>query len=355
MEGATLTAILTNFANIFNSGVQNVMPYAKGIFVTIVSIDLIWSYLKTLDEGDHLKMLMFKCIKYGLFYWFITDYKSLVDSLLDGFVVVGFAAGGNAVPASTITDPSYIISKGLQTAWPMLKSLKDTNILTIDLGRQLTMILAYILTVFAFFVMAIQVFITYLEFYIVGALAIIYLPWGAFDKTAFMAEKAIGALIAMGTKLMVLAFVLAATIPMIEKIKLPENPDSEQCYLVLGSVAAIAILCWQAPGLAASLLAGSPQLSGTKAVGAGAAAMSMISTVTSRIPGLGGMGGGAGGGARGVSAAANVSAAVGDMRNVFDTGGTGGAGKMSFDPQSVKNMTERFTPNDTQPRSNKDK
>ena len=63
---------------------------------------------------------------------------------------------------------------------------------------------AYIFTILAFFMLAIQVFITYLEFYLVAALSLILVPFGVFKHTAFIAERAFGSVVSFGVKLMVL-------------------------------------------------------------------------------------------------------------------------------------------------------
>ena len=51
-------------------------------------------------------------------------------------------------------------------------------------------------------------FITVLEFYIGAVLALILVPFGVNRHTAFMAERAFGLVIAFGTKLMVLGFII---------------------------------------------------------------------------------------------------------------------------------------------------
>ena len=60
-----------------------------------------------------------------------------------------------------------------------------------------------------YFLIGIQIFITYLEFYVIATLALILLPFGVNRRTAFLGEKAIGAVLSFGIKLMVLAFIAA--------------------------------------------------------------------------------------------------------------------------------------------------
>jgi type IV secretion system protein TrbL len=61
--------------------------------------------------------------------------------------------------------------------------------------------------------MAIQVFLSVLEYYLITAVAGILVPLGLLPQTKFLAEKAIGAVVSPGIKLMVLAFIVAVTNP----------------------------------------------------------------------------------------------------------------------------------------------
>jgi hypothetical protein len=79
----------------------------------------------------------------------------------------------------------------------------QSNLSTMELGTELS-----------FVIIAIQVFITYLEFYILAALAIVFLPFGANIHTRFLADKVIPAIMGAGAKLMVMALGLTeGTLP----------------------------------------------------------------------------------------------------------------------------------------------
>src|ERR1700690_2505364 len=87
-------------------------------------------------------------------------------------------------------------------------------------------------------------------------------PWGLLPQTKFLAEKAIGAVVSAGIKLMTLAFIIAVTSPVLASIHFsgPEIKLNE-LWSVLLTTGAIAFLTWHAPSLTAGLLAGSPSLS----------------------------------------------------------------------------------------------
>jgi type IV secretion system protein TrbL len=128
--------------------------------------------------------------------------------------------------------------------------------------------LAMIGILFSFFLLGIQCFLVYLEFYIVAILSLILLPFGVFRHTAFLAEKAFGAVLAHGIKLMVLAFVIAIAQPVLQQITMPADFSLRDAWCTLLAAMTICFLAWHAPGLAAGLLAGSPSLSAGQATGA---------------------------------------------------------------------------------------
>jgi type IV secretion system protein TrbL len=132
--------------------------------------------------------------------------------------------------------------------------------------------------------MAIQVFLAVLEYYLITAVAGVLVPWGLLPQTKFLSEKAIGAVVSAGIKLMVLAFIIAVTNPVLASIHFsgPEIKLNE-LWSVLLTTGAIAFLSWHAPSLAAGLLAGSPSL------GAGAVAQNLASGVMMTAGVAGGM------------------------------------------------------------------
>ena len=149
---------------------------------------------------------------------------------------------------------------------------------------------AYIFTILAFFMLAIQIFVTYLEFYWSPALSLILVPFGVFKHTAFIAERAFGSVVSFGVKLMVLSFIIAAAHPVLAQITLPAQPTWQQAYMVLLASLAIAFLAWHAPGIAAGMITGGPTLTAGSAAGfaassalgvlAGAAATSSAARLT---------------------------------------------------------------------------
>jgi type IV secretion system protein TrbL len=101
-----------------------------------------------------------------------------------------------------------------------------------------------------------------LEYYLIAAVVGIFIPFGLLPHTKFLAEKAIGAVVAAGIKLMTLSFIVAAIQPVLAnsmKFSSPDIPLNELFAMFL-TVCALMFLTWKAPSLAAALMSGTPNL-----------------------------------------------------------------------------------------------
>ncbi len=203
---------------------------------------------------------MKKILFLGFWLWFTKSFQSNAKSFVDSLINAGLTAGGHAGGVNLLLDPSRIAGYGLTATAQLAKALDDISIT--DLGDVIIFGVSYLLIMAAFLIMAIQVFLAVLEYYIIPAVAGVLIPWGFLPQTKFLAEKAIGAVVSAGIKLMVLAFIIAVVDPVLASIHFsgPEIKLNE-LWSVLLTAAAIAFLAWHVPSLAAGLLAGSPSLS----------------------------------------------------------------------------------------------
>ncbi|WNL48565.1 P-type conjugative transfer protein TrbL (plasmid) [Dyella sp. BiH032] len=308
-DTGTLTLLLGKFVSVFSLGFDRLGPESRWILSTMVTMEIVLSGLAWAAKGQDAHLgLAKKLLPIGFITLLVTTWKSVVTMVIGGFLWIGKTAGGGT--SDFINDPSRIVDIGMDVCQPIIDFLNSYEtwnpakalIMGILLGGSMIGILA------SFFVIAINCFITYLEFYIVSVLTAIFVPFGVFKPTAFLSEKAIGAVIGQGVKLMVLAFIVAVSAPVIQSINLPAEPTIAQCWLTLLAVLAIAILAVHAPALAGGILSGSPSLS------AGSAA----TTTLGAMAGMAAAGGGAliagkaaaQGGAAAAHSASRVSGAV---------------------------------------------
>lgn len=322
-----LTNLLNTFSGAFANGLGFIQSDARWLLGVLMIIDLLLAVLLNLSDGDHMKTLVTKILKYGFFIWLVMDYRNLSQMVLDSFKMVGLKAGGGAISSTLFNDPSNIASYGIWVTEPIFTFIENLGMLDAIKNLPKIMFTGFtgIIIMLCYFIIGIQIFITYLEFYIVAVLALILLPFGVNKHTAFLGEKAIGAVLSFGIKLMVLAFIASVAVPLVKTWSIPADPTYEQIFcLLLGSLA-IAFLAWHAPGVASGLLSGHPTLTGGSAAGfalaGGLAATGM---------------GMAGATAKNAAVAATKAAAggAGQLAGAYGAGGMGGVASLAKDKVS---------------------
>jgi type IV secretion system protein TrbL len=273
-----MTELLNQFGSTFMMGTRYLSMYAKWILATVAAIDFFLGMLLHLGDPDTIKFIIRKILLYGFFIWFVNDYGRIMNWILDGFTFLGLKAGGGAIDMAMISDPSCIAGYGINLCLPItdyFATLKGWDVM-FKLHYVIFLELTALVIMASFFIMGLQLFITYLEFTIVGTISMVLIPFGVNEHTKFISEKAIGALVGFGIKLMILAFIACAAIPIAMQWKLNVDPAGNanwgDCANMMMGAITMAFLMIHAPSVAMSLLSGSPTISGGTAMGTAAAA-----------------------------------------------------------------------------------
>ena len=133
-----------------------------------------------------------------------------------------------------------------------------------------------------FFVMACQVCLAVVEYYLVLTLATCLIPFGMSPHTKFLSEKAIGAVVAVSVKLMVLSFIVSLVSPVLGQLRFSGAGGELKLNEIMSMVLVcgmLALVTWRAPGFASDLLAASPTLG---IAGVGQQMTSAVSTGAAR-------------------------------------------------------------------------
>jgi type IV secretion system protein TrbL len=183
--------------------------------------------------------------------------------------------------------------------------------------------IAWLVVVVAFFILAVQLFVTLIEFKLTTLAGFVLVPFGLFNKTAFLAERVLGNVVTSGVKVLVLAIIVGIGTNLFGEFTQGfggNQPSLEDALaLVLAALSLLGLGIF-GPGIATGLTAGAPQL------GAGAAVGTALAAGGLGVAGAMGLRAGAGalvGAGRGVSAIASgkaFSSAAGGS----PSGGSGG-------------------------------
>ena len=94
--------------------------------------------------------------------------------------------------------------------------------------------LAGIIIILAYALIACQLFITILEFYLFSLCAMMLIPFSVFRPTSWLGERAIGAVFAVSMKMMVLGLVISLAYNTLKTLNLPVDCDvKEVCVLMV--------------------------------------------------------------------------------------------------------------------------
>ena len=260
MQFNALTLALQNFIGVFSGGFGRLSSAINTLLALLIGIDLVLTGLWwALGGGEQLATVFKKLLFIGFWIWLVQSFPSLAKSFVDSLVTAGVTAGGGAVTVAQILDPSALAGAGLDATEPLANRLGDMG--TFDMADMFVLGVGYIAIMACYILMAINLFLAVLEYYLFAGIVGILLPFGILPSTKFLAEKAIGAVVAAGIKLMVLAFITSAVLPILLSMRFsgPEFGFNELWAMLL-TIGGVTVLSWKAPAMAAALMSGSPHL-----------------------------------------------------------------------------------------------
>lgn len=352
--------VLDNLLGMVAANASAAMGSISGLvqttFFLLIAIDFVLAVLLNLGDTDHIKQLIGKIFRYGFFLWLIGNWGTLLNAVVDSLSTAGASMGGYSVAA--LQHPSQIINAGYQQAEPFYRYLTSEQFTSMtgffgSIGLWLMACFGGFGIWLAFAILALQCFITYVEFYIASALVLVFIPWGVNKHTSFVAEKAIGAVISFGTKLMVLSAILGLSYPIVQAsmYQFDGKPTWDGILGALVGPWAVTFLAWQAPSMAAGIMTGAPSLSAGTVAGAamagaagGAAGATMLSGIThatgaaagAGLKGASSLAGAAVGGAQRAAATSDLGAAAGAMKGMGNFAGAKAKGAYNSATQGLR-------------------
>ena len=261
MDTGILTETLNRFAQCCSLGYAALLPDALHLmnyFVVfeIVALGVFWA----LGKGDIAVTAMQKLTVIGFFLFVISNMGSLSQALIKSFAKAGLTAGGGSVSVANLFDPSAIIDFGLQATQPIFASGSSLVNFFVHPFDNIFKGLAGIIIILSYCLIACQLFITIVEFYLFSLCAMMLIPFSVFRPTAWLGERAIGAVFAISIKMMVLGLVISLAYNTLKTLNLPVDCDVKEVCVMMAMSGAIALLCWHAPAIAGHYLSGSPTL-----------------------------------------------------------------------------------------------
>jgi type IV secretion system protein TrbL len=333
------TGIIDTFLGVFTSYIDSGFGLLGGevgfLSSTLIAIDvtlagLFWAW--GADE-DVLQRLIKKTLYIGAFAFIIGNFSTLAGIVFQSFAGLGLKATGGAMTIADFMKPGTIAATGLEAAKPLLEAAGQFSSLWAFFANVvliLVLLIAWLIVVLAFFVIAVQVFITLIEFKLVTLAGFVLLPFAFFNKTAFMAERVLGHIVSTGIKVLVLAVITGIGTTLFSQFTsagLGVEPDINQVMAITLAALSLFGLAIFGPGIANGIVSGGPALGAGAAAGTVlAAGGALVGGAAAARLGVGAAAGMIGGAARGGAFASGAASGAYALGSAGKTGAAAAAG-----------------------------
>lgn len=288
-----MDAVLLSFTKLFAGPLMdNTQYYAFSLFKILLGLDFVLAIIMGLvafEAGPNfLTLFINKIFKYGFWTWIVYNWRAITDSILQGFVQIGTLAPG-AIPKDIMYHPSFLITMGYNLSSSYLSwmtNFRVSDILVVTwVFRAIIALIAAIFIFVSFALIALNLFLTTIEYNLCICIMLIFLPFAVFDKTERYASQAFSMVISAGTRYMVFCVLVSMiyayfsedqatfeTLKPIFHIK-GDNPSMVLALFACFLSGTMAYLCCEAPQMAASAISGALHLDSNNAImhGIGAA------------------------------------------------------------------------------------
>ena len=280
MEGVgVVDRFLEVFTRYIDSGFGLLGGDVAFLATTLIVIDitlaaLFWAWGA---DDDIIARLVKKTLFVGVFAFIIGNWNALARIVFESFAGLGLIASGGSLSTGELLQPGRIAQVGLEAGRPLLNAIAELmgfvsffeNFLQIAI-----LLFAWIIVLLSFFILAIQLFVTLIEFKLATLAGFVLVPFGLFGKTAFMAERVLGLVISSGVKVLVLAVIVGIGSTIFDEFTAGFNgePTIEDAMAVVLAALSLLALSIFGPGIANGIVSGGPQLGAGAAVGTGLAA-----------------------------------------------------------------------------------
>lgn len=332
---------LDTFSRYIDSGFGLLQGEVAFLTATLIVIDmtiagLYWAMSHATGQGeDVIAKLLRKVLYVGAFAYIIGNFNWLASIVFRSFAGLGLTATGSAITMENFLQPGRLAKTGIDAGAPILEQIGDMAgfpEVFVNIDPIVVMFLAWLVVILCFFVLAVQLFITLIEFKLTTLAGFVLVPFALWNKTSFLAEKVLGNVVSSGVKVLVLAVIVGIGSGLFAEFQtVPDEPSIDHALVVMLASLALLALGVFGPGIATGLVSGAPQL------GAGAMAGAAVGAVGTGVA-IGaaatGVGGAVMAGARMAPAAAKLAGSgaraaastAGSARSAFQAGSAAAGG-----------------------------
>ncbi|WP_368772569.1 P-type conjugative transfer protein TrbL [Pseudomonas aeruginosa] len=287
---------LDTFSRYIDSGFGLLQGEVAYLTATLIAIDmtiagLYWSLGHATGQGeDVMAKLIRKVLYVGAFAYIIGNFNWLAGIVFRSFAGLGLTATG-ALSMETFLQPGRLAKAGIDAGAPILEQIGELTgfpEVFVNLDPIVILFLAWLVVIVCFFVLAVQLFITLIEFKLTTLAGFVLVPFALWNKTAFLAEKVLGNVVSSGVKVLVLAVIVGIGTGLFAEFQVhPDEPSIDHALVVMLASLALLALGIFGPGIATGLVSGGPQLGAGAMAGAALGTAGMAVAVGAAATGVG--------------------------------------------------------------------
>ena len=295
-------AIIDRFLIVFSTYIDSGFGLLRGevafLTATLVAIDmtlagLYWALGHATGQGeDVMAKLVRKVLYVGAFAYIIGNFNWLASIVFRSFAGLGLTASGSTLTMEAFLQPGRLAKTGIDAGAPILDQISQMTgfpEVFINITPITVMFLAWLVVILCFFVLAVQLFITLIEFKLTTLAGFVLVPFALWNKTAFLAEKVLGNVVSAGVKVLVLAVIVGIGSGMFAQFQVhPAEPSIDHALVIMLASLTLLALGIFGPGIATGLVSGAPQLGAGAMAGAAVGAAGTAVAIGAAATGVGG-------------------------------------------------------------------
>ncbi|POR11476.1 P-type conjugative transfer protein TrbL [Diaphorobacter sp. LR2014-1] len=340
---------LDTFSRYIDSGFGLLQGEVAFLTATLIVIDmtlagLFWALGHASGQGeDVIAKLLRKVLYVGAFAYIIGNFNMLAGVVFRSFAGLGLTASGSTLSMDNFLQPGHLAKVGVEAAAPIFKQIGDLAgfpEVFVHIDLIVVLFFAWLVVIVSFFVLAVQLFVTLIEFKLTTLAGFVLVPFALWNKTAFLAEKVLGNVVSSGIKVLVLAVIVGIGSGLFAEFKIPAGAEpsiDNALVIMLASLSMLALGIF-GPGIATGLVSGGPQL------GAGAmagAAIGAAGTAVAVGAAASGVGSAVAAGARMAPAAArSMASTAGSAKSAYQAGSASAGGGLKGAAAGVGNVAK---------------
>ena len=234
---------LNTFATYIDSGFGLLRGEVAFLTATLIVIDmtiagLYWAMSHATGQGDDvIAKLLRKVLYVGAFAYILNNFNWLASIVFRSFAGLGITATGSAITMENFLQPGRLAKTGIDAGAPILEQIGEMAgfpEVFANLDPIVVMFLAWLVVVLCFFVLAIQLFITLIEFKLTTLAGFVLVPFALWNKTSFLAEKVLGNVVAAGIKVLVLAVIVGIGSGLFAQFQVhPAEPNIDHALVIM--------------------------------------------------------------------------------------------------------------------------